>query len=376
MENKHLHTLLKIYYLSSAAFTQVDREVIGHLSQDNDVIYSTIILQSGSNFTDREIQDFSSKYKVLYTAYHLKYRQRDIRSFKTFFRLMMDIRKSKPDLIYIAAFDHPIFSVLSVFLDRDITIVGLHDVEYHSNIPNAIFHKIARKITLFKFVHYQVFSQGQAALYKTKHKFKSLHVIPLTLSDYGSHSVVREYATLKLLFFGNISSYKGLDILIAAVNKLSDKYPNFELTIAGNCKDWAAEYEPLIKTNGRIIQKIRFIKNEEVPVLFSNCHYLILPYRDATQSGPLMIAYNYNIPVIASDIDGFKEFIIDGKTGYLFENEQENSLVTVLESIINKPLEEYEALTAAMKEHVEANYSKHTIIKKYNQMFNDILKIS
>ena len=43
----------------------------------------------------------------------------------------------------------------------------------------------------------------------------------------------------------------------------------------------------------------------------------MLPYQDVAQSGPHMIAYNYNLPVIASDIEGFAERVEDGENSFL-----------------------------------------------------------
>lgn len=43
----------------------------------------------------------------------------------------------------------------------------------------------------------------------------------------------------------------------------------------------------------------------------------MLPYQDVAQSGPHMIAYNYNLPVIASDINGFVERVEDGKMVFI-----------------------------------------------------------
>ena len=57
----------------------------------------------------------------------------------------------------------------------------------------------------------------------------------------------------------------------------------------------------------------------EIAELFTKHDFLMLPYEDVAQSGPHMIAYYYNLPVIASDIEGFAERVIDGENGYLFK---------------------------------------------------------
>lgn len=72
----------------------------------------------------------------------------------------------------------------------------------------------------------------------------------------------------------------------------------------------------MIGNTSNITAEFRRIDDEEIPELFTKSDYLVLPYEDVAQSGPHMIAYNYNLPVIASDIDGFKERVVDGENGF------------------------------------------------------------
>ena len=56
----------------------------------------------------------------------------------------------------------------------------------------------------------------------------------------------------------------------------------------------------------------------------------MLPYESATQSGPSLVAVNYGIPIIASNIPAFKEHIIDGVNGFLFENGSDENLSNLI----------------------------------------------
>ena len=44
---------------------------------------------------------------------------------------------------------------------------------------------------------------------------------------------------------------------------------------------------------------------------------VVLPYLSATQSGIIQIAYNFDKPVIATNVGGLAEVVIDGKTGFI-----------------------------------------------------------
>jgi len=53
----------------------------------------------------------------------------------------------------------------------------------------------------------------------------------------------------------------------------------------------------------------RYIADDEVPRLFSAADVLVTPYRSATQSGVIPIAYHFDLPVLATDVGGLKESI-------------------------------------------------------------------
>ena len=52
----------------------------------------------------------------------------------------------------------------------------------------------------------------------------------------------------------------------------------------------------------------------------------MLPYISATQSGIVQIAYGFDKPVIATNVGGLPEVVLDGKTGYIVEPEDANGL--------------------------------------------------
>jgi glycosyltransferase involved in cell wall biosynthesis len=85
-----------------------------------------------------------------------------------------------------------------------------------------------------------------------------------------------------------------------------------------------------------------------------------------------MIAYNYGLPVIASNIEPFKEVIKEGKSGYLFDFRNPKSLEVVMEAAINQDLEEYNVLLSDLKDYVETTFAKGSILKKFELMFSNV----
>jgi len=120
-----------------------------------------------------------------------------------------------------------------------------------------------------------------------------------------------------LLFFGFIRDYKGLDILIESFGKLDDSY---QLIIAGEVYGDFKKYDKLIISNPNkhnIYKFIKYINDNEVNIYFSAADVCILPYRNATQSGIIGIAYHFELPIIATNVGGLSETIKHEKTGLI-----------------------------------------------------------
>ncbi|MBI4446793.1 MAG: glycosyltransferase [Acidobacteria bacterium] len=125
--------------------------------------------------------------------------------------------------------------------------------------------------------------------------------------------------SLRVLFFGNIREYKGLDSFLKALGFLRGKIP-FRATIAGEFYVKPEPYLELARELGIsewVTWENRYIPNEDVGRIFGNTDLLVLPYRDASQSGIIPLAYRFSVPVLATDVGGISEVVKDGETGFL-----------------------------------------------------------
>lgn len=118
-----------------------------------------------------------------------------------------------------------------------------------------------------------------------------------------------------ILFFGLIREYKGLDLLIEATNFLNEDY---QLIIAGESYEDFKKYQDLIdasplKNNIKVFAQ--YIPDNMVTTLFSASDLLVLPYRSATQSGVVTVAYQLELPMVATDVGGLGSTIRSANTG-------------------------------------------------------------
>ncbi len=142
-----------------------------------------------------------------------------------------------------------------------------------------------------------------------------------------------------LMFFGFIRAYKGLDLLLEAMALLKNAAQEFRLLIAGEYYEDREKYDRLIQERGiedRIVRFEHFIPNQDIRYYFGAADLLVLPYRSATQSGIIPLAYHFEKPAIVTRVGGLDEVIIDGKTGYLTDANPE-AIATRIQQFLQQP---------------------------------------
>lgn len=179
-------------------------------------------------------------------------------------------------------------------------------------------YKKAHSIILLSKNSYQLFNtQYEKLTAKTIVFPLGAHVIPAiaTIPD-----ELRQYSNMDgfALFFGRIDEYKGVDRLVKAQEK-NCKNAMYDLPVVIAGKNLSNEDYKTSKKN-KIICLLRYISDGEMIWLFEHCSVVVLPYYEASQSGVLPIAYKYGKPVIVSNINGLRELVVEGKTGYIFED--------------------------------------------------------
>jgi glycosyltransferase involved in cell wall biosynthesis len=123
-----------------------------------------------------------------------------------------------------------------------------------------------------------------------------------------------------ILFFGFIRDYKGLDILLKAFGDSDFREMGIKLIVAGEFYCSSEPYFNLINEYGikdDVIMVNDFIPDSKVATYFSACDLVVQPYKSATQSGVTQIAYNFNKPMIVTDVGGLEEFVPDNKVGFV-----------------------------------------------------------
>lgn len=170
------------------------------------------------------------------------------------------------------------------------------------------------------------------------------------------------------VFFGRIEKYKGLDVLARACVLLRKKTDKFTVLIAGGGD--ISPYLPIFNQIDCVGIENRFIPDEEVGTLFDGPNIVtVVPYIDATQSGVIPVAYEYETPIIASDTGGLREQLNNGRLGVLFECGNANDLANKMEYIMEHP-EEAERQISLMRKYRETLNWDIVVRRLLNELYN------
>lgn len=132
---------------------------------------------------------------------------------------------------------------------------------------------------------------------------KPYYIAPHGLIDYGPMKENKEKVDKPtLLFLGRVSVYKGVDILLEALQYVPDDIYH-KVIIAGKW-DYIRKRE-VNKDKVEIIDK--WLSNEEIVDFISISDIMLFPYIEATQSGVATLAINYGKPSIVSNVGAFSE---------------------------------------------------------------------
>lgn len=135
-----------------------------------------------------------------------------------------------------------------------------------------------------------------------------------------------------LLFFGYIRRYKGLETLLQA-HASARTTLDIHLLVVGEFYHDEQIYRNLIdqlgiRENVTVISD--YVPNDRVGEYFSAADVVVLPYRSATQSGIAQIAYQFNKPVIATDVGGLAEVVKHALTGFIVPPEDPAALASAI----------------------------------------------
>jgi len=249
------------------------------------------------------------------------------------------VKKYLPDIVHVQESGHPMLLPFFLYLRlKNIQLVNtLHDVKPHLGEENIQKHYLDWVIKYFtkNYIVHGNFLKAELSSY--------MH-IPLTnisVIPHGNFSIYKEWQISKfdredstILFFGRIHEYKGLDILLDSIKLIGNKLTSFKVIIAGKIYNFE-EYKKKIKANNQFIELHDYrIPHSKVCEFFQRCSLVVLPYKEASQSGVVPLAFAFGKPVVVTDVGSISEIVDNGIDGYVVPSNNSKKLAKSILDIL------------------------------------------
>jgi len=354
------------------------------MSYNNLELYDLNLL---SKFNKKTLYFFGNKKikKKIKFSHKLIYNYSDKKVFNKFFSyfisqitLFFFIYKKKPKLIHFQWFKIPALDFFLLFFIKfcfsKVKIVyTAHNILPHDsgNKFRSIYYKIYNLVDAI-IVHDDYSKKALSSMFKIKSDKISvirhgLLKIPRDEDKVNLNSLKFSYLNDKIIFLftGNISKYKGVDLLIDTWNQSVELNTNnkIHLIIAGNDKN-----NLLNKINNfqniTIINK--FLSNEEFISFINLSDIILLPYLKISQSGVLMSVLQEEKRVLVSNIGGLIEPLRHGDVGWVLEKLNVESFKNIILKIIQDT--EKTDNISDFKE-IKAHYSWSVISNKTHELY-------
>lgn len=368
----------KIVWVTADYFIDCDLQpkIMQHIVQDFEISWIVLRPNRNARFGLDELKTMESIQELSIETLQSKVRQRDPRRLLYYMNLVKRIRVLQPDLIYLNLSPDPYLLPLLNFLPKENTIFCAHYVLVNDGFQFEKLTRIVTALTFSRMSHVALFSSGERMTFQRLYRNAITYLIPLALKSFGESKATKSTDVITFLSFGVINYSKNLELLIDAACNLFEKgFRNFRVSINGSCKNWEF-YESKIRHPQIFDCNIKVIDNNDISDIFTRAHYFVQPYRIVSQSGAVKIALYYGLPIIASDLQGFDDDVVIGKSGFRFKTEDVKDLENIMADTILNHHQRYAQLVCSVKSFVEKKFSYQVVASNYTKMFFDVLERS
>lgn len=253
------------------------------------------------------------------------------------------IKKENPDVVYSSNF-HPFFNPWILVLSKILKIKyiqHIHEPYTEDKSVYEFFHQFY--LIIFELLQgfaikasYNLILSSDEAEISFKKKFNERKIkfirMPLLFENLIENITPKENRKF-ITFIGPPSKAKNFEKFVQISNCIAPLSCGYTFLLITR--------EPLTEEQSAMSNKIavhykKQITDEEFFNLLSKSIVVVAPYRSVRQSSTVLTSYMCGTPVLTSDVEGFKEVVINNKTGIMMSNEDDaEAWASSIEKIIN-----------------------------------------
>lgn len=282
---------------------------------------------------------------------------------KTLCSLIYKIRKENFDVIYFESLHVWNLAIMMAAKNNTHTYHVIHEVVPHEgdrqvkcvNLMNIAICKVADTIVLR--------NKKYISLMIDNYRIEPNRVKYLELwRRYPNFT--KPVHSGKVLFFGRMNPYKGVDNLLEIVRGC----PNISFDIVGRVDSQVESTVVELSKEKNVSLNNGYVSDEEMKNAFIGCDWVIVPYNSASQSGVIIDAYKYSRPVIAFNVGAISEQIDEGKSGYLVKAKDNKMFIKKLQEVIQMDQQSYDKMCSQAYRYGSIKYAASGAVKRFRNL--------
>lgn len=178
-----------------------------------------------------------------------------------------------------------------------------------------------------------------------------------------------------ILMPARYTSWKGHEFLIEALKLVKNEFFCIMIGSDHGHKKYRKKIENKIIENN-LAGKVRLYENtKDMPLAYQISHFVVAPSIRPEAFGRIAIeAQASNKIIIATNIGGSLETIIDGVTGFLVAPNDADSLAKTIDKVLEMPESKAYEMGIAGRKNIEENFSNDLMCVKNIELYNEILQ--
>lgn len=219
----------------------------------------------------------------------------------------------------------------------------------------------------------RVFTEEQYESFS--HKFTTFHKgIDIKKFEPDQYDSIDEEG-YKIGTAASLTPRKGLDYLIDAMLLILEEYDSVTLSIAGRPPDGNIEYANRLKQQVQdygIEDHVEFLGwVENMPEYLSTLDVFVLPSLNEGIPGVVREASAMKNPVVATNVGGTSDAVIDGETGYLIEPGDADQIAKYVIKLLNDPQKQFK-MGKRGRGHIAGNFTIEHYVDQYEKFITNI----
>ena len=255
----------------------------------------------------------------------------------------------------------------SVMVRSDLVIAGSNFIfdHIHENYNDLLTSK-KRILVIFRGINTDYFSNSSV----TNEKISKIN-LDLKLSP----------ETFKILLPGRLTKWKGQEMFLESLSLLRVKYgrDNFQSIILGDHQGRKVYFKKLLSMveQYRLKKNVIFVRHlSEMPVIYYISDVVVSSSIEPEAFGRVSVeAQAMQKPIIASDLGGSKETIKDKKSGFLFKNNNPDSLAENLNNLIDMGKDKLQSIGNEGRKNVLIKFDVEKMCQSTFAEYKKLLKI-